>query len=914
MNKLFLLGMSVFTLVFTVHLNAQKQVLDHTVYDNWQSIKETVIQAQGQFVAYTVLPQEGDGILYLKQLNNKWQLVIPRGAQPVFSQDGNFLVCKIKPFFGETRKAKIDKKKAYELPKDSLFIFDLVNKKSQLIASVKSFQLPEKGNGVIAYLMDKKGDINKEGTTLVFQNLSDTLKHNFKQVAQYAMQPTGANVLIYQVNTKEHPAQVSLVKLSDTTPKILSSQLFSATGLDWDEQGNQAVYYVELDSTSKALQKNYAVAYYKNGMDTAIRVVNRQDKNLPTGYVIGGDRKLNFSKSGKVLELGIQPILPIKDTSLPEFERVSIDIWHYADENLQPMQLKNLEASLKSTETILYRPQENLLTYLGKISENNIKLTGEGDGDWAYATIDSVHAEATQWQGYSLKDIYAINTKSGQKKLVTSNWKGQLISASYNGAKLLYFDEPHKCYYVYDVQTNQKQIIAKDIKHALSDEENDMPDDPNAYGIAKWMDNNEQVIIYDRYDLWLVDVNGKTPSKRLSNGRFSKTEYRFVETDPTIKVFNNNSILMIKGYNEVDKTESIGNLVLNTSQLFINNQLPMHFTTVSAAKKSTDFVMLQENEKMSPNLFAYTRNNIAQNPTAISSLNPQQSNYNWLTSEIVKWKSYTGKLTEGVLYKPQDFDSHKKYPMIVYFYERNNQTLHNYLAPTPTGSRLNIPFFVSRGYLVFVPDIWYKKGYPGQGAYDYIVSGTKALIQKGFVDSTKIGLQGQSWGGYQIAYLITKTNMFAAAWAGAPVVNMTSAYGGIRWGSGMNRQFQYEKTQSRIGATLWERPDLYLKNSPLFSLPKVTTPVVIMSNDADDAVPWYQGIEMFTAMKRLHKKAWLLVYNNEFHNLVERRNKKDIQIREQQFFDYYLKNELMPKWMSEGVPAKMKGRTLGLGY
>ena len=283
-----------------------------------------------------------------------------------------------------------------------------------------------------------------------------------------------------------------------------------------------------------------------------------------------------------------------------------------------------------------------------------------------------------------------------------------------------------------------------------------------------------------------------------------------------------------------------------------------------------------------------------------------------MNAEIVQWKAYTGKTVEGILYKPEDFDPKKKYPMIVYFYERNNQTLHNYIPPTPTGSRLNISFFASRGYLVFVPDIWYKTGFPGQSAYDHIVSGTKALIQKGFVDSTKIGLQGQSWGGYQIAYLITKTNMYAAAWAGAPVVNMTSAYGGIRWGTGMNRQFQYEKTQSRIGATLWERPDLYLKNSALFELPKVQTPLVIMSNDADDAVPWYQGIEMFTAMKRLNKKVWLLVYNNEFHNLVERKNKKDIQIREQQFFDHYLKGAEMPMWMSKGVPAIMKGRTMGL--
>ncbi|MGR2054332.1 alpha/beta hydrolase family protein, partial [Salmonella enterica] len=94
--------------------------------------------------------------------------------------------------------------------------------------------------------------------------------------------------------------------------------------------------------------------------------------------------------------------------------------------------------------------------------------------------------------------------------------------------------------------------------------------------------------------------------------------------------------------------------------------------------------------------------------------------------------------------------------------------------------------------------------------------------------------------------------------------------------------------QSRIGATLWEKPNLYIENSALFSIPQIKTPLVVMANDADDAVPWYQGIEMFTAMRRLNKSVWMLNYNNEAHNLIERKNRKDIQIREQQFFDYLL--------------------------
>ena len=159
--------------------------------------------------------------------------------------------------------------------------------------------------------------------------------------------------------------------------------------------------------------------------------------------------------------------------------------------------------------------------------------------------------------------------------------------------------------------------------------------------------------------------------------------------------------------------------------------------------------------------------------------------------------------------------------------------------------------------------------------------------------------------------MITQTDKFKAAGAGAPVSNMTSAYGGIRWGSGITRQVQYEQGQSRIGKDLWSGYDLYIENSPIFFVPKVTTPVLIMHNDKDGAVPWYQGIEFFTALRRCGKIAWLLQYNDEEHNLVERKNTKDLSIRLSQFFDHYLKGAPMPKWMKNGRPAVDKGYDLG---
>ena len=900
--------------LLSISVQAQKKPLDHTVYDQWQSLKDVVLSNDGSWMSYTIAPQEGDAILYVKNLKTKQAFTFDRGAQAQFTENSSFLIAKIKPTFNETRQAKISKKKPEEMPKDSLLILDLQSNEIKIIASVKSFQLAEKNSQTLVYLKDKKADINKEGSEMVVLTLQNKSERVFTNITQYQIHPYGQSVAAFQTKTKLNPSKLIVASSTDTTFKTLSSNIFNASNLVWDEQGKQLAYLVEKDSTHKALQKDLRLAYYTEQADSAKYVFDRTHIVMPNQYTIGGDKKLNFSKSGAVLSLGIQPILPIKDTSLPEFDRVSVDIWNYNDANLQSTQLKSLDASLKSTETIVFKPASNQFTYLGKINDRQIQMTNEGDGQFAIANIDSNYTIESQWQGYGKRDLYLINVNTSQRHLIQKGLKSSLVTPSYDGSLIVFYDEISKQFKSFNTATLQTKQIAKDIQFPLYDEDNDVPDDPNAYGVAMWMDNHKSFILYDRYDLWLVDASGLNASQLLTKGRASKTEYRFVKLDDEKKVIGFKDQILLKSYNEINKKEGIAILDMGNSSLFTIVEQPMHFTTMVGAKNANQLIVMQEDEKNAANIFQYTFTQKKQSPTAIATLNPQQNEYNWMQTQLVKWKAYTGKTAEGILYLPEDFDAKKKYPMIVYFYERNNQTLHNCLPPSPTPSRLNIPFFVSRGYVVFVPDIWYKKGYPGQGAYDYIVSGTRAMVQKGFIDSTRIGLQGQSWGGYQIAYLITKTNLYAAAWAGAPVVNMTSAYGGIRWGAGINRQFQYEKTQSRIGANLWERPDLYIKNSPLFELNKVKTPIVIMSNDADDAVPWYQGIEMFTAMRRLSKPIWMLVYNNEAHNLVERKNRKDIQIREQQFFDHYLKGAPMPIWMSKGVPAIMKGRDLGLNY
>ncbi|HRN56900.1 MAG TPA: prolyl oligopeptidase family serine peptidase, partial [Agriterribacter sp.] len=535
----------------------------------------------------------------------------------------------------------------------------------------------------------------------------------------------------------------------------------------------------------------------------------------------------------------------------------------------------------------------------------------EGDADFFVGITDAGKRVAMQWEGRTLKDIYVIDPGNGSRKLIKENLSGY-AAASPDGKYALWYDAKARQYFTW--RDGKIKNISSRIKTKLYDEDFDMPTEPSSYGIMGWTQSDLAVLVYDKFDIWQLDPDAVVAPLNITagEGRKNKITYRYIRTNPEEKFISPSQEILLHMFAENNKHSGLATCkMLSTSQpvTVVNGAFAISGNRLAKARDNSTYIYTKESYINPPDLYINTG---WQKETKLSAINPQQAIYNWGTAELFHWKAYNGKQATGIVYKPGDFDPKKKYPAICYFYEKLSGGLYQYIPPAPTASRLNISFFVSRGYIVFVPDIVYTIGHPGKSAYNYIVSGARALVKKGWVDSTRMGLQGQSWGGYQAAYVITQTKLFKAAWAGAPVSNMTSAYGGIRWGTGMNRQFQYEKTQSRIGATLWEKPQLYIENSPLFHLPKVGTPLVIMHNDNDGAVPWYQGIELFTGLRRLGKPVWLLNYNGEEHNIMERKNRKDIQIREQQFFDWLLKGQRPAQWLSAGVPAIMKGKVWGL--
>ena len=938
-------------------VEAQKKPLDHSVYDSWESIGARALSNDGQWIMYQINQQEGDKKVVLRNTNSTVELTVERGEKPTFVGGSNFAVFSIRPTFDDLKAVKNKKKKEDEIAKDSLGIYNLKTNALAKIANVKSFKTPEKKGDYLAYLLEPAKDTvkgkkpAKKGgkdapLDLVLKNLLSNKETVFNNVSDYYFDANGqylvfvtkdpnakkkedkkgeenkeeeqetkvatAEVAEKEVKKEEAkgPFGVFVVNLKTNAVTTLLEGKGKYTQFSFDDAGKQLAFIGNEDE-DKTLVKTYTVYYadFKGGAST---LATDSIKGMPTGWVISENYKPNFSKSGKRMFLGVAPKPVAKDTTLIADDHAVLDIWHFSEDILKTQQLANLDRELKksylATIDLISKSQ---LVALGDETLNGVQPINEGNSEYAFASSNYGRTVERQWDISGVNSYYIIDVKTGKRVEVVSDLRG-FASVSPGGTKVVYFNSDEKNWYVYDIASKTTRLLNKGIDVSFADELADMPDLPSAYGIKGWTEKDESVLIRDRYDIWEFFLSNNKAPRNVTNsyGRKHKIVFDILRLDPEQRFVSRTEKLILSAFNDVSKYSGLYSADIKSGKNPVAYFMEPFsgFNNLIKAKDANVYSYLKGSFEQPYNLYVTTNFSEAKQLTDI---NKQQENYNWGTAELVNWITPKGNEANGVLFKPENFDPNKKYPMIVYFYERLSDNLYRYEAPAPTPSRLNIPFYVSNEYLVFTPDIHYEDGYPGKAAEEYINSGVEYLKQNAWVNGDKIGIQGQSWGGYQVAHLITVTDMYAAAWSGAPVVNMTSAYGGIRWTTGMSRQFQYEKTQSRLGKDLWEGYDLYIENSPLFNMPKVTTPVAIMHNDQDGAVPWYQGIEMFMALRRLGKPAWLLNYNGDDHNLIKRQNRKDIQIRQQQFFDHYLKDAKAPVWMVKGIPATMKGKDWG---
>lgn len=963
-----------------------KRPLNHQDYDSWRSIQAPQISRDGKFVAYAFLPQDDDGEVVVRNVASGVEWRAPRGyrppvpppddpsvnigevlagqarlVRPLFTADSRFVVFSIEPTKAELNKAKKEKKKPEEMPKNALGVMDVSDGTVKRIEKVKNFQVPEVGSGFIAYLREPKPEEKKAddkgspavkepamvptegqplpsphpvaspvaspsgapaaspsgsqaseagakpparpakkkeyGSDLVLRNTANGAERKLNDVLDYTLSKD-AKTLVYAVSSKKEDGNgvYSVNTQGEVAPQVLLSGKGKYQKLTWDEDQTQLAFISNRDDAS-AKQPRFKVYHWTRVSAPAAEVVSPSSGDFRKDLVVSERANLNFSFDGGRLFLGAAPPPePEKnpDEEIPADEKVMVDLWHWKDDYVQPIQRVRAEQERNKSYRAVYHLKEKKFVQLADETMENVSPSS--DGRFA---IGSDNRQYRTMSDYSpgLTDYYLVNTSTGARKAIASK-KRFNVSLSPNSKYAIYFDG--KDWYSYNVADGKVSNLTQSLGTRFFNEDNDTPSTPGSYGVAGWTKDDRDLLLYDRYDIWQVSPDGNG-AKNLTEGlgRKEKTELRYVRLDPRERWIDPAKSLLLRAENEETRDsgfyrDRIGGGLPEKLAMAAKN-----FGNPTKAKDAEVMVLTASRFDQFPDLWVAGAN--FENLKKVSTGDKQRERFNWGTAELVSFKNVDGVPLKGILMKPENFDPQRKYPMIVYIYERLTRGLHSFRNPGP-GTSINAAFYVSNGYLVFMPDIVYTIGYPGQSALKCVLPGIQAVVDKGFVDEKAIGIQGHSWGGYQIAYMVTQTNRFRAAAPGALVSNMTSAYSGIRWGTGLPRQFQYEQSQSRIGGSLWDYPLRYLENSPVFRADRVETPLLMIHNDEDDAVPWYQGIEYYLALRRLGKEVYMFSYNGEKHGLRKRINQKDYTRRLQEFFDHFLKGTQTTAWIEKGIP------------
>jgi dipeptidyl aminopeptidase/acylaminoacyl peptidase len=903
-----------------------KKILSINDFGSWNTLNNPIISNDGTRIAFEQNLQKGDGMLIVKSGKSDYD-TIPRGCKAAFGPENNFIVFSVKPPEDSIRKAKLDKVKKEDMPKDSLGIWVFERNEMRKFPKLKSFKIPKENARWIAFTVEpepapkdttennsKKKKGKQEGDDLVLFEVEtgDTLM--FRNVSDWTYAQKGESVF-FSHEMKDSASTVSSLYVFKTSNGDVS-EIFSDEGwmkkLTSDEAGNQFAFLFSQDTIK---EKTYSL-FLGNLNETPGKIVDGYTSGIPVGWTPSENGNIYFSEDETKLFFGTNetPEPAPKDTILDE-EKPKLDIWNWQDLKLQPQQKVEAEREKKRTYLAVYHINLNRFIQLADPQVRDISTLQKGNSDLALGYNELPYLRESSWTGTRNRDYYIVDVKSGIKREIADC--KTYVRISPQGKYVVWYEPADSSYYARSTDINQMEAVSltKILPVNFYEERNDTPMDPRPYGVAGWSEDDRFIYIYDRYDIWKFDPAGERVPVNITKafGRRNQTRLRYVKLDPELEYIPSDESMLLSAFDE--RTMS-GGFFRTRFGVVADPELQVmeknYFAGVRKAKNAEKLIWTKESEREFPDLWCSDLNFMKRE--RISDANPQQENFIWPKVQMVEWTSFSGEKLKGLLYVPENLDPGKKYPMMVYFYERNAENIYRHQHPAPSRSTINKPLYTSNGYVVFVPDITYKEGYPGQSAYNAIVSGTQHVINTfPFIDEKRMALQGQSWGGYQIAYLITQTDLYAAAMAGAPVSNMTSAYGGIRWQTGLSRMFQYEQTQSRIGGTLWDKPLHYIENSPVFYAPKVNTPLLMMHNDNDGAVPWYQGIEYFVALRRLNKPVWMLSYNDEPHNLNASSwaNRVDLSKRMFQFFNHYLKGEAMPEWMEKGVPAIEKGENLG---
>jgi dipeptidyl aminopeptidase/acylaminoacyl peptidase len=880
------------------------------------------LSPDGKWLAYGINRSNRNNELRITKVADGTTKVAAFGAQPVFSADSLWVAYAIGYSEAQEDKLRKDKKPIQR----KLGLLNLTTGETTVVDTVESFAFNASGSHLAMrrYAPEKPPDPNAAanegdetpGATLIVRQLPTGRDTTFGNVAEYAWQNKG-KLLALTISAEDKTGNgVQLFDPDTGILRVLDSSSSIYSGLSWRKDSSDlAVLRSRTDDRHEgATQVALAWAHLQEQSESRRDYDPTSDKSLAPGLRLVSFRKPSWSDDGSTIFLGVgkwieKPVAPKTEkptnggdgvspapvpTPAEEVEPADVDVWHSHDIDVMPKQKIGARADRQKNLLAAWQLSSNGLVPLGK--ELTEQVTPIKRQKLAYAANWSAYA-MERTIGRPTADVYLLDLTTGKRNKIKERLaEDRYLQASPNGRYLLYLQDDH--YWTIDTATNAIVNITRTVPTSFIDRESDetIKQKP-AFGVAGWTKNDEAVILYDKFDLWKVAADGSS-AKRLTDGAAEQVRHRYVRLDPEEEWIDTDKPLYFSLFGIWSKKSGYARLQPGASAVERLIWFDKSVRGLAKAKEANVYSYVVETFEDSPGTFVGGAE--LKDAKQVTKTNPFQDRYAWGHSELIEYKNQPGERLQGALYYPAGYQAGKKYPMIVYIYERLSDGLHRWVAPSER-EPYNTAAFTSLGYFVLQPDIAFRKREPGLSVADCVGAAVRRVIQMGLVDPGKIGVVGHSWGGYDTTFLATHTDLFAAAVAGAPITDLVSNYGSHHFSSGIAETDHIETGQQRMEVPLYEDVPAYIRNSAVFNVQNMKTPLMIEVGDSDGTVFWHQGVELYNIARRAKKDVVLLVYAGEDHGLRKKPNQLDYHRRIVEWFGHYLKDEPAPPWITNGV-------------
>lgn len=842
--------------------SSPKKDLTAADYHLWSSPWSAKLSASGKWASFLLSYKDSRDTLFVKNSKGTKTYSFPEASTGEFSGD-NWFFCLT--------------------PKGELKITSLSGAKEEILKGVEKYELSADAKDLI--ILRKGTDGKKQ---LELRNLASNTSTVLGDIDIYSYCPK-INALAYTTKS-EHTAAIALINLRSGVRTAIDRTTGSCSysNIVWQENGASVAFLKQsLDAAKKTIQNSVGYYTIHEGKLAVFNPALQHDFSRGMEISSASTANLSISNDGKRI------FFKIKKTAVPAASS-QVQIWNTQDKALYPAKIQ-IDGWKRLPKTAVWRPQEHRFSFITDNEFPKMMLSG----DQKYAFLFNPLQNEPQTNRDAPLDIYIMDLETGERKLVLKSQKtGGGTAISVYEKHLVYFKDRN--WWAYDIRSGLHKNLTKGLSVSFSDRESDWPEESSPFGNPGWTAQDKMLFIYDKYDIWNISLDG-SKAFRLTHGRENKTAHRILvqskdqskkmNYDGSYKgIFKPNDRLLIKtealehtGYCFWDRKNGLQPLVdkkMNTSQFVVS-------------EKNDAYAYVEENFNAPPRIMIKENRNSKEK--ILFQSNTQHFKYNWGTSRLITYANSKGTVLNGVLCYPADYPADKKYPMVVYVYEKLSKELYNYVNPSQNNETgFNIANFTSKGYFVLLPDIAYEIGNPGPSAADCVVSAVKKIIDSEAIDSTRIGLIGHSWGGYETDYIITQTNMFAAAVAGAAITNYVSSYLWMIPDIDKPNFYHAEYGQLRIGKSLYEDYAAYLRNSPIYHADKVNTPLLSWAGEQDSQVSHHQSLEFYLALRRLGKTNTMLLYPKEDHTLSDPLHKQHLTQSIEQWFDHYLKGDKKP--------------------